>query len=283
MHGKRDQDWLTEEEDYLRIIATTSIKLSKCYHSIYFKRKTTQTKLKIPAIIIGSFSGVASFGTTTFPKDTQKWVAIIVGVVNICIATLNTLETFFKIGEDMNSAKATSEQLRKIAEDIEKELCLPEENRATSGIQFLRDTYTRYQQVVSNAPMLLEYISYADKSIPPELSNKFASVVRQLRNSLSISRGPRVSKVSKITTPTDNSYYSPDPENEVIDDKLKLGTTQISTVETYLQSSNPAKPNENISISKGLIKGKESRFAIGEDIETGISKALDAYKKLDVN
>lgn len=251
----RGRDWLKEEEDYLKIIASICIKLSKQYHVVYFKKKKTQTKLKIPAIIIGSFTGVASFGTTTFPKSAQKWVAIVVGLVNIGIATLNTLETFFKIGEDMNSSKATSEQLRKLAEDIDKELCLPEEDRPTSGIQFLRDTYTRYQQIISNAPMLLTYISYADKELGQEHS-QLSEVLKKIKTGLASSKGatPKTSSESQSPKNLDDAVSSNptsarEPTTRKSLDKTTLGVSQIPSVATYL-SKQDAKISQDIETGK---------------------------------
>lgn len=157
-------NWLKQEEEYLTNIKGSSLSLSQSFHKVYFRKKKFQSRLRIPAIIVGSFTGVASFGTSTFPKNMQRWVAIIVGLVNIGIAVLNTIESFFKVSEDMTSARNTSEQLRKLAEDIDRELALPQIDRETSGIIFLREAYTRYQQILNQAPMLARYISHADKS-----------------------------------------------------------------------------------------------------------------------
>jgi hypothetical protein len=254
----RGIEWLKEEELYLRTIANICIRLSKSYHIVHFKKKKTQTKLKIPAIIIGSFTGVASFGTSTFPKEAQRWVSVVVGLVNIGIAVLNTLDTFFKIGEDMNSAKATSEQLRKLAEDIEKELCLPEEDRPTSGIQFLRDTYTRYQQILGNAPMLTEYISYADKEII-EKKSKTMKMLKSYSPSKSSDDSPSTSSKSNIHKPKD---------------ELTMGSEQISSVMSYLAKNggyNNRIRKSKLDISSEIEGNKQKEDIIG-DIEMGVTK-----------
>jgi hypothetical protein len=157
--------WQKEEEEYLRMLEDTCLNLSKEYHEVYFKSTALQTRLRIPAIVIGSFTGIASFGTSNFPERFQHNIAIIVGVVNVAIAILNTLETFFKVGENINATLVASTQLRKLANDINKELCLERETRETSGINYLRDSYTRYQQIISSAPLLQTFKTYqVDKS-----------------------------------------------------------------------------------------------------------------------
>lgn len=152
--------WKKEEEEYLRILEETSICLSKDYHNVYFTLQATQSRLRIPAIVIGSFTGVASFGTSTFPKKYHPIIAIIVGIVNVCIAILNTVESYFKLGENINLAASASLQLRKLANDINRELSVDESVRETSGINYLRDCYTRYQQILSGAPILRKFKAY---------------------------------------------------------------------------------------------------------------------------
>lgn len=152
--------WKKEEEEYLRILEQSCINLSRDYHKMYFKLQSTQSKLRIPAIIIGSFTGVASFGTSTFPEEQHSTIAIIVGIVNVCIAILSTIESYFKLGENINLTVSASVQLRKLANDINKELCIDETFRETSGVNFLRDSYTRYQQILSGAPILKQFKAY---------------------------------------------------------------------------------------------------------------------------
>ena len=155
-------EWLKVEEDYLDSMEVLCMEQSKLYHDVYFEKRRTHLRLKVPAIIVGSFTGVASFGTTTFPSVLQLYVPIIVGIINICIAILNACDTFFKISEDMNLARSTSEQLKKLAEDINKETKIPANLRQTNGITFLSEAYTRYQQINNNAPMLKKYVSYLE-------------------------------------------------------------------------------------------------------------------------
>lgn len=161
--------WRPEEVTYLRNLEVSCVELSQEYHSIYFKLKTTQNKFKIPSIIIGSFTGVASFGSSTFPPGYQKWISVSVGLINVAIAILTTLESFFKLGEDMNASRSSSEQLKKLAEDINREMSLEVSTRQTSGIIFLRDAYTRYHQILSTAPVLQDYyISHVVIAKKPE-------------------------------------------------------------------------------------------------------------------
>lgn len=235
-------NWLQQEEEYLSNIKTSSLSLSQSFHKVYFRKKKIQTKLRIPAIIIGSFTGVASFGTSTFPTFMQRWVAVIVGLVNIGIAVLNTVESFFKISEDMTAAKSTSEQLRKLAEDIDRELALPQIDRETSGIIFLRDAYTRYQQILNQAPMLARYISHADKnSLNFTLPYSGGSSRRTSKDHLVILKNYLKKKGSKTAT---------EKEQEAVKD--------INQLEPYVNSDNSSAENNVVpktsSVNEIIVK-----------------------------
>lgn len=146
--------WTQEEELYLHSIQLSCEQLSNIYLVNFRKLRSIQAKIKIPIIIVGSFTGITSFGTETFPQSSQKWVSIGVGIITIIIAVLNTIESYFKIGENANAAINTTNALQQLREDINKELSLPPLDRQAPGLTFLRDCYTRYQQIMSQAPVL---------------------------------------------------------------------------------------------------------------------------------
>lgn len=169
--------WLPDEEIYLHSIQKSCEQLTKLYLKKYKQSKALQTKLKLPAIIIGSFTGVASFGTESFPGHSQKYVSIGVGIISICIAILNTIESFLKVGETTNSAINTALALQQLREDINKELCLPSPDRLDAGIIFLRDVYTRYVQILAQAPVLedQENMAFVDTLISKKISKLIRS------------------------------------------------------------------------------------------------------------
>lgn len=146
--------WNQDEEIYLHSIQKSCESLSNQYLDKHRKWRLLQAKIKIPVIVIGSFTGITSFGTETFPLESQKWISVGVGVITVGIAILNTIESYFKIGESANAALNASNALQQLREDINKELSIPEEDRQSPGITFLRDCFTRYQQILNQAPTL---------------------------------------------------------------------------------------------------------------------------------
>jgi hypothetical protein len=145
-------EWYDKEESYLKQLHDMCLTQSKEYMALYHVTHATQTKLRLPAIIMSSFSGVASFGTTSFPRGYQKYVSIIVGLINISIAMIQTYESYLKIGDIVSKSLTVANSLKKLADDIYCEIFIPVEDRETAGITFLRDCFSRYQAIVENAP-----------------------------------------------------------------------------------------------------------------------------------
>ena len=173
--------WVPDEEIYLHSILKSCENLSKLYLQHYKKCNLLQGQLKLPAIIIGAFTGIASIGGTAFSTDAQKYISFSVGVITICISILNTVESYLKPGENTNSSKTAALGFQQLREDINKELCLPVADRSVSGIIFLRDSYTRYIQIVAQAPILEneENVAYVDTLISRKINDMINA--RELR------------------------------------------------------------------------------------------------------
>jgi len=146
--------WPTEEENYLKNLAAVSEMLSKRYRRKFEKKKKEQARFRIPSIVIGSISGVASFGTSTFPLSVQPSISIAVGCSAIFIAILNAIESYMKIGEIMGASLHASNNFHKLADDIIVELSVPPEHRSSQSIIFVRDVYASYQKYIDLAPPL---------------------------------------------------------------------------------------------------------------------------------
>lgn len=146
--------WYASEESYLKLMRDTCQRLSHRYFALHKKNHSLQTRLRIPSIVFSSFSGAASFGTTTFPAALQRYVNITVGIINVGIAMLQAYESYLKIGEIVAKSLSVSNALKKIAEDIECELFIPVSDRDDDGKVFLRDCFNRFQTTLEPAPPL---------------------------------------------------------------------------------------------------------------------------------
>ena len=146
--------WHPEEERYLKVLHDICNKLSKEYMELYVLSHRFQTRMRIPAIILSSCSGVASFGSSGFGTHTQRYISIGVGVVNVFIAIIQTYESYLKVGDIVSKSLSASLAFKKLADMIYCETFIPVENRIANGITFLRDCFSRYQTILDQSPPL---------------------------------------------------------------------------------------------------------------------------------
>lgn len=228
--------WLYEEELYLRELSRLCQELSNKYKLYYELYKKRQARFRIPSIIISSVTGLLSFGSTNYPEDSRKYVSITVGIASLCIALLNSIETYMKIGENMTGSAQASIELQKLKEFIDMEISLPLDDRPTQGIIFLRDCYTRYERILDIAPNILKSIrfikpSYIDKRKPSITSpfdyNNSDDIENDSREEYDYTRRPKQGTViipkfpgTATVKPEPKKVGSPkSPSNEVITTK----------------------------------------------------------------
>jgi hypothetical protein len=144
--------WHEEEEIYLNMLHDICIELSKEYMDLYTVTHKFQTKLRLPSIILSSCSGVASFGSSGFGLSAQKYISLIVGVVNVGIAVIQTYESYLKIGDIVSKSLSCSQSFKKLADVIHCEIFIPKDERNANGITFLRDCFSKYQTILDQAP-----------------------------------------------------------------------------------------------------------------------------------
>lgn len=192
-------EWYDKEESYLKQLHDMCLVQSKEYMDLYRKTHATQTKLRLPAIVMSSFSGVASFGTSSFPKALQKFVSIGVGLINISIAMIQTYESYLKIGDIVSKSLTVANSMKKLADDIYCEIFIPTEDRETAGITFLRDCFSRYQAIIENAPPMP---AKEDEEGAAEKKEKRKNLVSDISANLKNEERTEFGKTFRRTMPT---------------------------------------------------------------------------------
>lgn len=171
--------WHKAEEKYLRILHDICNGLSKEYMELYTLSHSFQTKLRIPAIILSSCSGVASFGSSGFGTSAQRYISLGVGIVNVGIAILQTYESYIKISDIVSKSLSCSIAFKKLADCIYCEIFIPTDNRIANGITFLRDCFTKYQAILEQAPPL----EFHGKK-PTDLLDRAHDIAERLKNDM---------------------------------------------------------------------------------------------------
>lgn len=147
--------WFPEEVKYLETLSNACKELANRYKEMYCKFKGQQTKYKMPAIVLGSVLGLASFGSNQFGEKNSRNISLFVGVTSLFISIISSVEAFLKLGENMSGSLVASMAFQKLKERIDVELALPEDNRSSNGLVFLRECYQEYQKIFDLAPAVL--------------------------------------------------------------------------------------------------------------------------------
>jgi hypothetical protein len=157
-------DWITAEEEYLKDLAKICEELAQRFHKYYIFYRRQQNRVRIPVIAVSSVSGLLSFGTTVFPAATQGYVAIGVGVANMIVALVGSIESFLKIQEIVTGSLAASLNFTKLCEQITVELALPRDRRNSPGIVYVRECYSNYEKYWEASPTVFNRVRFVRPS-----------------------------------------------------------------------------------------------------------------------
>lgn len=147
--------WLPAEEAYLRDLSALCATLSVRFKEEYHKYHQLESRFQIPAIIVSSALGLASFGNNQFPQDTAKSINIAMGIVGLGLGILNSVQSYLRIGPTMAGCLLASVSLARLKESIDLELALPLADRSASGIMFVRECSAQYEKITDAAPAIL--------------------------------------------------------------------------------------------------------------------------------
>ena len=211
--------WCEREEEYLELLHKTCLELAEVYRQLYVETSKVHNKLRLPAIILSSLSGAASFGSSSFassavdPLKTQQYINISIGIVNVFIAMIQTYESFKKIGETVSKSISTCVALKKLSEDIHCMVFIPPGDRDTAGVMYLRDAFNRYQSIMDQAPplehVIKDYLRFKD------VSNKITVEIKKqnramLNSQITTTSQPFTQYNVKNRNPSSDSYISSD-------------------------------------------------------------------------
>lgn len=146
--------WNDEEQKYLNMLCTKYDEMAEKYMNLYRYMHSKQIRYRLPVIIFSSLSGIASFGTTSFPVFMQRYVSIGVGIVNVGISIIQAYESYIKLNDVVIKSYTISCSLKKLSDRIHVELYIPVNNRVLDGDKYLRNVLEEYEKIMADAPPL---------------------------------------------------------------------------------------------------------------------------------
>jgi len=147
-------------------IAVEWCDIAQCYKWLHYrshqKYATHQMWFTIPAIILSTISGTASFAQASLPVSMQAYAPMVIGSVNIFIGILTTIQQYLKISEYNESHRISAISWDKFARNIKIELAKHPDDRSEDAGHFLKSNREEFDRLMETSP-----------SIPPKIIDEF--------------------------------------------------------------------------------------------------------------
>jgi hypothetical protein len=144
-------EWSPENE----LIMVEWCDVAQCYkwlntrsHQIYAYMNAWFT---IPAIVLSTISGTASFAQTSLPAQYQVYSPMAIGAINIFIGILTTVQQYLKIAELNEAHRVSSISWDKFARNIRIELAKKPDERMDAG-HFLKLNRQEFDRLMETSP-----------------------------------------------------------------------------------------------------------------------------------
>jgi len=193
--------WGKDYEVILEQIRQNAVNQAVFHKKRYFVYVKLNQYFQLPTIILSSCASVSAIGLQ--PYILQEQISGLVCLINLLIATINSIQIFLKISETCEAELETSRNYYHLATDIHKILSLEEPNRPMSGKECLDDIYRRYVELYESSNLLS--VNYKDTMIT--LPKKQKGTLRSLK--------PSASKPILKETPTPPSSIASDEIEDV--------------------------------------------------------------------
>ncbi len=147
-------DWSIENEKIL----VEWCDIAQCYKWLNMKAHSSYSYMNawftIPAIILSTISGTASFAQESIPSNYKSMAILLVGTVNIGVGILTTIQQFLKISELNEAHRVASIAWDKYARNIRIELAKAPDERpeAHMFLKYCRDEFDRLMETSPSIP-----------------------------------------------------------------------------------------------------------------------------------
>ena len=151
---KHRVEWSPENEQIL--VEWSDVAM--CYRWMHNKAQQTFSRLHawftIPAIVLSTISGTASFAQTSLPLEYQAFAPMAIGAINIGVGILSTVQQYLKISELNESFRVSGISWDKFSRNIRVELAKApiERSDAYLFLKFCRDEFDRLMETSPPIP-----------------------------------------------------------------------------------------------------------------------------------
>jgi hypothetical protein len=153
----RPVEWSPENE----VIMVEWCDVAQCYKWLNARSHQKFSNLNawftIPAIVLSTISGTASFAQTSLPLEYQTFSPMAIGAINIFIGILTTVQQYLKIAELNEAHRVSSISWDKFSRNIRIELAKRPEERMDAG-HFLKLCRQEFDRLMETSPIIQDDI-----------------------------------------------------------------------------------------------------------------------------
>jgi hypothetical protein len=132
--------------------------IAKCYKWLHTRAHQDYSRkhawFTIPAIIMSTISGTASFAQGSLPVSMQTYAPMVIGSVNIFIGILTTIQQYLKISEYNESHRVSAIAWDKFARNIRIELAKHPDERSSEAGHFLKTNRDEFDRLMETSPSI---------------------------------------------------------------------------------------------------------------------------------
>ena len=135
--------------------------IAQCYKWLHTRAHSSYAYVNmwftIPAIILSTFSGTASFAQESIPERYKSMTTMIIGSVNITVGIITTIQQYLKISELNEAHRVSAIAWDKYARNIRIELSKSPDERPSAGL-FLKYNREEFDRLMETSPSIPESI-----------------------------------------------------------------------------------------------------------------------------
>ncbi len=145
-------DWSEDLIEFLQLIRTKSVELSKKHTESFFSYKRIMNLFDIPIIILSVFSSFISVGISAFVS--QRNISLCTASISMGVTILGSIKLYLNLNVNTAIELEISKDFLVLAMDISKTLFIPVELRKVNQIDFIDDIYSRYIILIQKSSLI---------------------------------------------------------------------------------------------------------------------------------
>jgi hypothetical protein len=159
-------EWSKENE----LIMVEWCDIAQCYKWLnsrsHMKYSYMNAWFTIPAIVLSTITGTASFAQSSIPIAYQTYAPMAIGSINICIGILTTIQQYLKISELSEGHRVSAISWDKFARNIRIELSKSIKDRSDAAV-FIKTCRLEFDRLMETSPAI-------SKDIVADFKNTFS-------------------------------------------------------------------------------------------------------------